>query len=220
MEADFIGEPGGAGTGNEHVGEFFHDAAREIDRILIALQGANGSGTESGAFHDAGIEFDFTEEIGEAGEADGMIVRIRFHQAGSGDDGIKGRPTATQDFHGSFNADPAIGRGNNNASHVLFLIIADIVPGDLQGFVQGGVGWFDQDAFANDERGHTAHASEGVDFFCLFRIGLDIEFGPLDAEFRQAGAGSGDIGAEGGSGVHDDRWKRNGHNDDFSGWLG
>ena len=81
------------------MGKRLHHHARQINGVLVTLEGRNGAGGERGAIHDAGIQLDLAKEVGEPTVADRVVVRVGFDPPDSGDHGIDGGAAGAEDVH-------------------------------------------------------------------------------------------------------------------------
>jgi hypothetical protein len=82
------------------VGEFFHHSAGYRNRVFVALQTADSAGPQRSAIHDAGIQLDLAEKVGETAEAHCVVVGVTFDEAGSRFDNVKGRAAMAQQLNG------------------------------------------------------------------------------------------------------------------------
>jgi hypothetical protein len=91
------GERIGAFTREHHMRGFFHDGARQRNRMTNLSDAGDGSSVERGSIHERCVEF-VAPGRGEHGTASGVEQRIIFHEPDRGFDGIQGRPTAGKHF--------------------------------------------------------------------------------------------------------------------------
>src|SRR5436190_1263995 len=78
------------------VRELDHDAAGEFDRVLVVLEGTDRTGAEPASVHDAGVQLDFPQQIGQTRVAHAVIVGVRLDRFDARDDGVDRGATAPQ----------------------------------------------------------------------------------------------------------------------------
>ena len=75
-----------------------HHRPGEGDGILIVVQGTNGSRGQGPAIHDAGVEFNFAQEVWQATVADRMVLGISLDKLNPGHQRVDGAAASAKDF--------------------------------------------------------------------------------------------------------------------------
>ncbi len=83
------GKPLGPATDHQHMGQLFHDPSRQRDGVAVAAQGGHGTGLQRAPVHDAGVQLDLAEHIGQAAVADAVFFRVIFDDATGQFDGVQ-----------------------------------------------------------------------------------------------------------------------------------
>ena len=86
-------EPIGAGAGDQDVRQLVHNAAGQLDRMLMVRERAHGASPQSAPIHNACIELDFADQVRQAGVADAVILRVRFDFPGHRNHRVERRAT-------------------------------------------------------------------------------------------------------------------------------
>ncbi len=96
------------------MGQGFHYFAGDGDGVQITFHGSHGAAFQGAAVHNAGVQFHFAQQIGEAAVPYGVVVGIGFYQANAGLYGVYGRAPVSQNLYGCFNANLTVGAGCYN----------------------------------------------------------------------------------------------------------
>lgn len=109
------GEPEGTVSGEEDVGRFLHDASCEGDGVPDELHGGDSATSEGASVHDAGVEGEAAEAVGQTAEADGVAVgQIIFDSLSASDSGIEGGRTAHKQWQCRLRGFASEGPGSDN----------------------------------------------------------------------------------------------------------
>src|SRR5258708_12423323 len=99
-----IGEQLGAGANEHNVRGGLHDLARDLDRVTVTLYGGHGAGAERTTIHNACVELDLPEHVGDPAGTDPVIVAVVLDALDRCDGGA---PSPAAPIHAADPARPA-----------------------------------------------------------------------------------------------------------------
>ena len=124
LEAVALGEQLGAGADEQDVRGGLHDLARDLDRVAVAFDGRDGAGAERAAVHDAGVELDLAEHVGNPAGTDAVIVAVVLDALDRRDGGIHGRAAGAEGGDRGGQADARVGATEHDRhKHVCTIVL-------------------------------------------------------------------------------------------------
>ena len=119
LEAVPISEQLGAGADEHNVRGGLHDLASDLDRVTVTLYGSDGAGGERTTVHNARVELDLPEHVGDPAGTDAVIVTVILDTLDRRDGGVHRRLARMEGGDRGWQADPRVGTTDyDRDSHV------------------------------------------------------------------------------------------------------
>src|SRR5690606_9537915 len=134
LEAVDAGEELGTLADQHHVGRDLHDLTGDLDRVGVVLDGADRARREGRAVHDAGVELDLPEDVGDPARADAVVLEVVLDHFDRCNGGVERAAARAQDLHRRGEPDPGVVAPNDDAdlcsaSHLAALPSPGAAPG-------------------------------------------------------------------------------------------